>query len=73
MNNEEKDCFCLASEELKQEEIKLYYTCLVDVQDKTAQQAFMSTCKFYSQINPEIPEWRVPKEVAMILNPSLRI
>ena len=65
--------FCFASSELKQEAIKRYYTCLVDVQDKTAQQAFMSTCKFYSQINPEIPEWRVPKEVAMILNPSLRI
>ena len=73
MNKEEKDCFCFASAELKREAIKRYYTCLVDVQDKTAQQAFMSTCKFYSQINPEIPEWRVPKEVAMILNPSLRI
>jgi hypothetical protein len=73
MNKEEKYCFCLVSAELKQEAIKRYYTCLVDVQDKTAQQAFMSTCKFYSQINPEIPEWRVPKEVAMILNPSLRI
>ena len=73
MDEEEKDCFCLASAELKKEAIKRYFTCLVDVQDKTAQQAFMSTCKFYSQINPEIPEWRVPKEVAMILNPSLRI
>ena len=73
MNKEEKYCFCLASTEFKQEAIKRYYTCLVDVQDKTAQQAFMSTCKFYSQINPEIPEWRVAKEVAMILNPSLRI
>ena len=73
MNKEEIYCFCLASPEFKQEAIKRYYTCLVDVQDKTAQQAFMSTCKFYSQINPEIPEWRVPKEVAMILNPSLRI
>ena len=73
MNKEEKDCFCLASEELKQEAIKRYYNCLVDVQDKTAQQAFMCTCEFYSQDNPEIPKWRVPKEVAMILNPSLRI
>ena len=73
MNKEEKYCFCLASAEFKQKAIKRYYTCLVDVQDETAQQAFMSTCKFYSQINPEIPEWRVPKEVAMILNPSLRI
>ena len=73
MNKEEKHCFFLASAELKREAIKRYYTCLVEVQEKTAQQAFMSTCKFYSQINPEIPEWRVPKEVAMILNPSLRI
>ena len=73
MKKEEKYSFRIASAELKQEAIKRYYTCLVDVQDKTAQQAFMSTCKFYSQINPEIPEWRVPKEVAMILNPSLRI
>ena len=73
MDKEEKYCFCLASAELKQEAIRRYYTCLVDVQNKTAQQAFMSTCEFYSQINPEIPEWRVPKEVAMILNPSLRI
>jgi len=73
MNKEEKYCFCFASAELKKEATKRYYTCLVDVQDKTAQQAFMSTCKFFSQINPEIPEWRVPKEVAMILNPNLRI
>jgi len=73
MNKEEKDCLCLASAELKQEAIKRYYTCLVDVQYKTAQQAFRSTCEFYSQINPDIPEWRVPKEVAMILNPGLRI
>ena len=73
MKKEENYRFSIASAELKQEAIKRYYTCLVDVQDKTAQQAFMSTCKFYSQINPEIPEWRVPKEVAMILNPSLRI
>lgn len=73
MNKEEKHCFCLASAKLKREAIKCYYTCLVDVQEKTAQQAFMSTCEFYSQINPEIPEWRVPKEVAIILNPSLRI
>jgi len=73
MNKEEKHCFCLASADLKQEAIKRYYTCLVDVQEKTAQQAFMSTCEFYSQINLEIPKWRVPKEVAMILNPSLRI
>ena len=73
MDKEEKYCFCLASAELKQEALRRYYTCLVDVQDKTAQQAFMSTCEFYSQINSEISEWRVPKEVAMILNPSLRI
>ena len=73
MNKEEKDFFCLASAELKQEAIKRYYTCLVDVQNKTAQQAFLFTGKFYSQINPEIPEWRGPKEVVVILNPSLRI
>ena len=73
MKKEEKHCFRIASAELKQEAIRRYYTCLVDVQNKTAQQSFMSTCEFYSQINPEIPEWRVPKEVAMILNPSLRI
>lgn len=73
MNKEEKYCFCCASAELKREAIKRYYTCLVDVQEKTAQQAFISTCKFYIQINPEVPEWRVPKEVAMILNPGLWI
>ena len=47
--------------ELKREAINRYYTCLVDVQEKTAQKAFMPTCKFYSQINPEIPEWRYQK------------
>ncbi len=73
MYEEEFTCFCGASAELKREAVKDYYTCLVGVQHKTAQQAFMSTCKFYSQINPEIPDWRVPKEVAMILNPVLRI
>ena len=73
MHEEKQNCFCFASAELKREAIKRYYTCLIDVQDKTAQQAFMSTCQFYSQINPEISEWRVPKEVAMILNPDLRI
>ena len=73
MHEKEKHCFCLASAELKREAIKRYYNCLVDVQNKTAQQAFMSTCEFYSQVTPEIPEWRGPKEVAMILNPSLRV
>ena len=60
-------------EELKREAINRYHTCLVDVQEKTAQKAFMPICKFYRQINPEIPEWRLPKKVAMVLNPSLRI
>ena len=73
MNNEEKDCFCLASAELKQEAINGYCTCLVDVKDKTAQQAFSSTCKFYGPSDSDIPEWRVPKAVAMILNPGLRL
>ena len=73
MHEKEKYCLCLASAELKREAINRYHTWLVDVQNKTAQQAFMSTCEFYSQVNPEIPGWRVPKEVAMILNPSLRI
>ena len=73
MNEEETQGLFCASAELKQESIKRYYTCLVDVKDKTARQAFMSTCEFFSQLNPEIPDWRVPKEVAMILNPDLRI
>ena len=72
MLEEETQYFSDASQKLKSEAIKRYYSCLVDVQDKTVQQAFMSTCKFYSQINPDVPEWRIPKEVAMILNPSLR-
>ncbi len=73
MYKEEIQCACCDSEELKREAIKRYYTCLIDTPDETAQQAFMYTCKLYSQINPEIPDWRIPKEVAMILSSGLRI
>ncbi len=71
-----ENCECAArngSEEFKKQAIRRYYACMVNVQERTAQQAFMSTCAFYKYVTPETPDWRVPKEVAMILNPGLRI
>mgnify|MGYP001281832980 CR=1 FL=1 len=67
MHKKVRQRLCHDSEELKREAIKRYYTCLIETPDETAQQAFMYTCKLYSQINPDIPDWRIPKEVAMIL------
>jgi len=61
------------SEEFKKQAIRRYYACMVNVQKRTAQQAFMSTCALYRSVTPETPDWRVPKEVAMILNSDLRI
>jgi len=62
-----------SSEEFTDETISHYYRYLVKVQNKSAQRAFMVTCEVYGHFYPKTPEWRVPKEVATILNPSLRV
>ncbi len=60
-------------EEFTDEAIRHYYRCLKKVQNKSAQRAFMVTCEVYGHFYPKTPEWRVPKEVATILNPGLRV
>ena len=62
-----------SSEEFTDETISHYYRYLVKVQNKSAQRAFMVTCEVYGHFYPKIPDWRVPREVAAILNPSLRV
>ena len=62
-----------SSEKFTDEAIRHYCRYLVKVQNKTAQRAFMVTCEVYGHFYPKTPEWRVPKEVATILNPSLRV
>ena len=62
-----------SSEEFTDEAVSHYYRHLVKVQNKSAQRAFMVTCEVYGHFYPKTPEWRVPKEVATILNPSLRV
>ena len=62
-----------SSEEFTDEAIRHYYSYLVKVQNKSAQRAFMVTCEAYGRFYPKTPEWRVPKEVATILNPGLRV
>ena len=62
-----------SSEEFTDEAVRHYYRHLVKVQNKSAQRAFMVTCEVYGHFYPKTPEWRVPKEVATILNPSLRV
>ena len=62
-----------SSEEFTDEAIRHYYRYLVKVQNKSAQRAFMVTCEAYGYFYPNTSDWRVPKEVATILNPSLRV
>ena len=62
-----------SSEEFTDEAIRHYYRYLVKVQNKSAQRAFMVTCETYGHFYPNTSDWRVPKEVATILNPGLRV
>ena len=62
-----------SSEEFTDEAIRHYYRYLVKVQNKSAQRPFMVTCEAYWHFYPNTSDWRVPKEVATILNPGLRV
>ena len=62
-----------SSEEFTDEAIRHYYMYLVKVQNKSAQRAFMVTCEAYGHFYPNTSDWCVPKEVATILNPGLRV
>ena len=62
-----------SSEEFTDEAIRHYYRYLVKVQNKSAHRPFMVTCEAYWHFYPNISDWRVPKEVATILNPGLRV
>ena len=62
-----------SSEEFTDEAIRHYYRYLVKVQNKSAQRAFMVTCEAYEHFYPNTLDWRVPKKVAIILNPGLRV
>ena len=62
-----------SSEEFTDEAIRHYYRYLVKMQNKSAQRAFMVTCEAYGHFYPNTLDWRVPKKVATILNPGLRV
>ena len=62
-----------SSEEFTDEATRHDYSYLVKVQNKSAQRAFMVTCEVYGHFYPKTLDWRVPKEVATILNPGLRV
>ena len=63
----------LSPEEFTDQAIRHYYRYLVKAQNKSARRASMVTCEMYSHVYPNTPDCRVPKEVAIILNPGLRV